>query len=128
MKRRKGDITCDVAGRLAPGNEFLYPAVDDTTESESDKNTYHDVATRASTPKPASFNSINVIQSRTRELDRMKELNRKMNEENERLQIKLAKYANGHKKMKEALLSADPRAPVPRYLYDKRLSFNHLSK
>ena len=77
----------------------------------------------AQEPTTKALSTITLLQLRTQELDRLSSQYKRLAHDNEVLKFKINQYKRGHEKIKSALDSHDPRAPGPRYLFDKRLNF-----
>ena len=58
-----------------------------------------------------------------RELDRATADYARLQKDHEILQIKMCHYRKGFEKLKSTVNSTDPMAPLPRYLFDKRMLF-----
>ena len=141
VKRLKVDITRDVANSLLPNdNKYLYPTDTSSTCSPtksilssegSSVNSQQPTITSTSSncvditeSEPTIISTpINLLQQRTRELDRATADYARLKKDHEILQIKMCHYRKGFEKLKATVNSTDPMAPLPRYLFDKRMPF-----
>ena len=134
------DLDPSIDAALYPlANQYLYPTdrsstCSDHSTSENSLSTCNDSppaipatqpARKISVQEPTSgaLSTMSLLQLRTQELDRLSYQFKKMEHDNDVLKFKINQYKRGHEKIKSALDSHDPRAPGPRYLFDKRLNF-----
>ena len=70
---------------------------------------------------------INLLQQRTRESGRATADYARLKKDHEILHKKMCHYRKGFEKLKATVNSMDPMAPLPRYLFDKRMPFKKSS-
>lgn len=130
MKRLKKYICKPQGFRLGNPNEHYYPTDTSSTDTSAsmprtDEETI-DPPVKITNPLPELDSNTNLaclLQERSKELRAVKERLVDTQRKNDILSFKLDKYSSGFRTIHGVIKSSSPNAPLPRYIFDKRLNF-----